>query len=134
MTEHETSVEKRLEAARKEIEGWRARRAKMGPMSAELWAEAIALAGELGVGRVSRELEMNHGALTRRVGPTLAVAKKSRRATARSEFVEVSKAVAAERGLSAVIELTSVSGNRMTVRLSEPVDVGALVAQFQAQQ
>ena len=49
MTEHETCVEKRLAAARQEIMGWRAGRAKLGPLSAQLWAEAIALTGEVGV-------------------------------------------------------------------------------------
>lgn len=130
MSDEETSAEKRLEAAQRGIQSWRAGRLKLGPMPAELWAEAIALAGEVGVARVSRAMEMNHGALSRRVGASKP--SRSRPATALSEFVEVSRARATAR--SSVIELTSSSGSRLTVRLSEPVDVGLLLSQFQARQ
>ena len=98
MTEHETSVEKRLEAARREVKGWRGGRAKLGPMPAELWAEAISLANEVGVGRVARDLEINHGVLSKRVDPTRAAVPRPRHSTARSEFVEVSKAPPVSRG------------------------------------
>ena len=102
----------------------------------ELWEEAIALAGEVGVARVSGALEMNHGALSRRVDPQKSSSRRRpRRSLAHSEFVEVSRAaLPVAKTVSTVIELTSASGNRLTVRLSEPVDVGLLLSQFQARQ
>ena len=129
MSDKKTSAETRLEAARKEIKSWRAGRPKLGPMPPGLWAEAIALSGELGVARVSREMEMNHGALSRRVDSST-----SRPSSALSEFVEVSRSPPLATALSTVIELTSSSGSRLTVRLSQPVDVGLLLSQFQARQ
>lgn len=137
MSKHETNTEERLEAARRGVKNWRAERVKLGPMPAELWAEAIALAGEVGVARVAGALEMNHGALSRRVDPQKPLSRRRPRPSlARSEFVEVSRALPLPltKAVSTVIELTSNSGARLTVRLSEPVDVGLLLSQFQARQ
>jgi|CXWL01.1.fsa_nt_gi hypothetical protein len=134
MSKQETSTEERLEAARRGIKSWRAGRLKLGPMPSELWAEAIALAGEVGVARVSGALEMNHGALSRRVDPQKASSSPRRSSLARREFVEVSRAPAPVKAVSTIIELTSAAGSRLTVRLSEPVDVGLLLSQFQARQ
>ena len=133
MSDQETSAQTRLEAARREIKSWRAGRLKLGPMPTELWAEAIALSGELGVARVSRAMEMNHGALSRRVGSSKSSTSRPP-SSALSEFVEVSRAPPLATALSAVIELTSSCGSRLTVRLSQPVDVGLLLSQFQARQ
>lgn len=130
MSEQDTSAETRLAAARREIMSWRAGRPKQGPMPAELWAKAIALAGEVGVARVSRALEMNHGALSRRVDSKQP--SRRRPSAALSEFVEVSRAPPLANAATTVIELTSSSGSRLTVRLSQPVDVGLLLSQFQA--
>ena len=70
MSKQEMRTEERLEAARRGIKSWRAERLKLGPMPGELWAEAIALASEVGVARVARALEMDHtpcrGGSTRR--------------------------------------------------------------------
>ena len=52
----------------------------------------------------------------------------------RSEFVEVPKPPLMAKQIGTVIELTSASGSRLTVRLSESVDVGLLLSQFQARQ
>ncbi len=133
MSDQETSAEQRLEVARREIKNWRAGRLKLGPMPPELWAKAIALAGEVGVARVSRAMEMNHGALSRRCASS---SPKSRPSSALSEFVEVSRVVTPPlaNAVTTVIELTSSSGSRLTVRLSQPVDVGLLLSQFQARQ
>lgn len=137
MTEQETSAEQRLEAAEKEIRHWRETRPKLGPMPAQLWAEAIALAKVLGAGPVSRKLDLNYGALSRRADPTKVRESKGHgKKTALSGFVEVTQATPAATSLSAntVIELTSASGNRLTVRLSQAVDVSALLSQFQGRQ
>ena len=128
----------RVEEGRTKVDGvksWRAERLKLGPMPAELWAEAIALAGEVGVARVSGALEMNHGALSRRVDPQRSTRHRPRASLAQREFVEVSRAaLPPAKAVSTIIELTSASGGRLTVRLSEPVDVGLLLSQFQARQ
>lgn len=136
MSKQEMSAEERLEAARRGIKSWRAERLKLGPMPTELWSEAIALAGEVGVARVSGALEMNHGALSRRVDPQRSSSRRRPRASlAKREFVEVSRAsLPPAKAVGTVIELTSGSGSRLTVRLNEPVDVGLLLSQFQARQ
>ena len=132
MSKQEMRTEERLEAARRGIKSWRAERLKLGPMPGELWAEAIALASEVGVARVARALEMDHTALSRRVNPPRSSTRRP--SLARSEFVEVSRPLPVAKAVSTVIELTSSSGSRLMVRLSEPVDVGLLLSQFQARQ
>ncbi len=132
MTEKETSADARLEAVQKEIESWRRNRPKLGPMPEEQWAGAIALARELGVSRVAGVLGMNHGALSRRVDPSKVVGPKRTKQTALSKFVEVTQAPAAKP--STVIELTSATGERLTIRVNQSVDLSALVAHFQARQ
>jgi hypothetical protein len=135
MTETETSAAKRLEAARREVEGWRKGRAKMGPMPSALWAEAISLAKELGVGTVARAFDMNHGALARRVDPAKAALRpKQTKRLALSQFVELPRAPLVAAPNSTVIELTSAAGDRLTVRVSQSLDIGALVANFKARQ
>jgi hypothetical protein len=137
-TEHETA-DRRLEEAQREIEGWRKSRVKLGPMPAKLWAEAISLARALGVARVAGKLEMNHGALSRRVGPSRIRKPLQENKTALSKFVEFTPSAPArvpveKASTSTVIELTSASGERLTLRVSQSVDIGALVANFQARQ
>ena len=138
MTEQETNAEKRLETVQKKVEGWRKSRSKLGPMPAELWAEAISLAREIGVSGVAGKLGMNHGALSSRVDPSRALRPRRRKRAGLSKFVEITTApeplpVRAEKP-STVIELTSATGERLTVRMSQSVDIGALVANFQARQ
>lgn len=133
MTEKEMSAAGRLEAVEKEIENWRRNRPKLCPMPAELWAEAISVARELGVSRVAGVLGMNHGALTRRMEPSKVVGPKRTKHTALSKFVEVTQAAAPPKP-NTVIELTSATGERLTIRVNQSVDLSALVAHFQAKQ
>ena len=77
-------------------------------------------------------MELNHGAVSRRVDPS--APGKVRGSTARREFVEVSALPVAKTASTTVIELTSATGNRLTVRLSEAVDVRQLLSEFQARQ
>lgn len=137
MTGQESSAEKRLEEVEREIKRWRGTRLKLGPMPEQLWAEAIGLAKELGAGPVSRKLDLNYGALSRRADPTKVRRPKERgKKTALSEFVEVTQGapVATSPTPNTVIELMSASGNRLTVRLSQTVDVSVLLNQFQGRQ
>ena len=132
--EQKTSAETRLETAQREIQDWRRNRGKLGPMPAELWADAVSLARELGVARVAGKLKMNHGALSNRVDPSRVRTPRREKETALSKFVEFkpsAPAPAPVEKLSTVIELTSVSGERLTVRVNHQVDLGALMANFQ---
>jgi hypothetical protein len=64
----QTSSRGRLAALRRAVEGWRS--GCVGPqgrMPERLWSEAVALAGELGVGRVASGLALSAAALDRRV-------------------------------------------------------------------
>lgn len=137
MSNQETSAAERLEAVRREVENWRKRRPKNGPRPTELWAEAIVLARELGVTRVADSLGMNHGALSRRLELSKVGNPSRLKKTALSQFVEFTPAATVTAGPAApqaltVIELTSAAGERLTVRVSHQVDLGALVANFQA--
>lgn len=134
MTEEETSAYKRLEATRLEIENWRRSRTKLGPMPAQLWTEAISLARELGISKVATALCMSYGKLSRRLNPSaVAEGRKTEAKTALSKFVEVTPPtrIAPSMQASTVIELMSASGERLTVRVNQNVDIGALVANFQ---
>lgn len=139
MTGQGTSADARLEAVRREVENWRRCRTKKGPKPAEVWAEAVSLARELGVCRVADELGMSHGALSRRLDSSKVLKPSRAKETALSRFVEFTpsapaRAPAEKASSSTVIELTSVTGERLTVRVSQSVDIGALVANFQARQ
>lgn len=139
MSDHEMSAVARLEAMRREVENWRKRRAKKGPKPSGLWAEAILLARELGVTRVADSLGMNHGALSRRLELTKVLNPSRESKPALSQFVDCTPAacatvtaVPATAHPMTVIELTSAAGERLTLRVSQQVDLGALVATFQA--
>ncbi len=134
MTEQETSGVKRLEAAQAEVENWRKSRTKLGPMPAALWTEAISLARELGVSKVATALAMSYGELSRRVDPSREALRRPAPKTALSEFVEVAQTTLGRTSVqpSTVIELTSAAGERLTMRLNQNVDIGALVAKFHA--
>ena len=136
MSDQETSAAARLETVRREVENWRKCRPKNGPKPTELWAEAILLARELGVSRVADSLGMSHGALSRRLELSKVLNTSRLSETALSQFVEFRPAATVAAGPApqplTVIELTSAAGERLTVRVSHQVDLGALVANFQA--
>lgn len=123
----------RLEALQGEIGTWRNTREKLGPMPESLWAKTIELSTELGAGRVARALRLNSSAVTKRMGSRKEGTRKKK---ALGKFVEVTKEPMPPRatGNGTVIELTLAGGSRLTVRLNEPVDVGALLSNFQARQ
>ena len=137
MSDEETSAAVRLEAVRRDVENWRKRRPKKSPRPTEQWTEAIVLARELGVTKVADSLGMNHGLLSRRLELSKVDNPSRLKKTALSQFVEVTPAATVTAGPAApgpltVIELTSAAGERLTVRVSHQVDLGALVANFQA--
>lgn len=56
-----------FEEVRRDILGWRSKRAGRSPMPEELWQEAVALARDHGVSMVSRELGLSYGKLKQRL-------------------------------------------------------------------
>lgn len=135
MSDEKMGAAERLEAVRRDAEVWRKRRAKKSARPTEQWAKAIELAQELGVTKVADSLGMNHGLLSQRVELSKVRNPSRLKNTAMSQFVELTPAATVTTVPAApltVIELTSASGERLTVRVSQQVDLGALVANFQA--
>jgi hypothetical protein len=56
-----------LEEARQSFEHWRATREKFGPIPAELWKEAVELAGKYPVTTVSKVLRLSYADLRKRM-------------------------------------------------------------------
>lgn len=111
-----------------QVGAWRQSRAKAGRMPEPLWAEAVALARQLGVNTVRNALGLNYGALRERVE------RKAGRAVPAS-FVELSGAQvlgAAPAATGAVVEVADTDGARLTVRLDAGtvLDVARLVEAF----
>ena len=135
MTEEVTAeAKRRLEIAQQSIGEWRRNRVKHGRMPVELWNEATALARVLGINRVSQVLNINHGQLSRRTHETGGDKGEPAKASL-SHFLEVKpEPVAEEGGSNSVIELSTASGARLTIRLGSTsrVDLGALLVNFSA--
>ena len=130
------------------IARWRAERTRLGPMPQELWRAAVELAGDHGVSATARGLNVDFGALKKRVDRD----REQKRGRGRCalepssygheagtseavHFIELDgSALVTEpspaRGTS--VELSRPDGATMTVRLGgeAAVDVGALVESF----
>lgn len=119
-----------IAALRERVEGWRRSRAAFGPMPAELWAEAEAIARKRGLYATSRGARIDYGTLARRVKS----APESRGQAAAVAFVELRGAESLGQtpiGV-AVVEMADASGRHMTVRLegAGSVDLASLVTAF----
>jgi len=115
------------------IEHWRRMRTKLGPMPAELWDEAVALAAKHGVYTITRTVGVEYNALKRRV-EALAGGGAADEGTVKPAFVELRAAVpdaAAAKG-ETVVEVSDRSGRRMTIRMGSgaAVDVAQVVSAF----
>jgi hypothetical protein len=117
----------RLARVGEQIRQWRRARPKCRPMPAHLWAEATALARELGVHPVKVALGLNYESLRARVARDDAVGAEAPSAS----FVEVSGAeLLATTG--PVVELADGRGMRLTIRLAAAsgLDVAQLIEAF----
>ena len=135
------ALEPRLDAARRAIAEWRRdRRPGMGMPEAH-WAEAVALAGALGVYDVARFLPVDLGALKKRVSAGAARERTAVDSDAGFVALEGARLLAPVSDVarswtppstSAVIELSSSDGARMMVRVDAgaPVDVLGLAHAF----
>jgi hypothetical protein len=120
---------RRIEGLRRRIERWRGGRKRRSPMPTGLWAEASALARDLGVHRVKTALGLNYESLKRRVGeaPTGESASGSSGA-----FVELSGAQLLGPASAPVVEVSDGDGSHLRVQLGtgRDLDVVGLVEAF----
>ena len=115
------------------VEQWRQTRAKLSPMPEELWREAVILAREHGVFKVSRAAHLSYGSLKRRLegsgvqGPVQGLGGAA-------GFIELDalRLFGAAEPAGPVLELSGADGSRLVIRLSsdKAVDVLGLAAAF----
>ena len=136
MSAKERTGSARFEQVRRDIEGWRSSRAKLGPMPEALWAAATRAAQEVGLYPVARALGLNYEALKQRVSAATGRRPATPPRLGCASFVELTH-VARLNGGSAegmVVEVTSADGARLTLRLKGGApDVAALISAFRGQ-
>jgi len=116
-----------LAAARQRLERWRRRRGGRGTrIPAELWEEAVNLAGEEGAEKTARALRLDKGRLERRVE---AAGRAQEARASRFGFVELGAAELGGRGRD-VVQFVSSDGTRVHVELTGSLDVEALARAF----
>ena len=120
----------RLSQLRRRIERWRWTRARRSPMPPELWKAATALARELGVYRVAREIGVGYGSLKDRAGASGESGRREAEA-----FVELDGASllsAPPAPVRSEVELSDARGTTMVIRLAadQTMDVAALLTAF----
>lgn len=116
----------------KRIDEWRRTRGRRTAMPAELWSEAVTLAGSAGAYRIARALRVNFDGLKRRMAEAALVgAEPAKRPSA---FVELTGAeiLGASSTTGTVLEIEDKGGLRLVVRLAKEahLDVAQLVAAF----
>ena len=119
-----------LERAKAGFAAWRETRRGAERIPDGLWDEAVRVARQQGVHRVSRELGLDYNHLKRRCG---GVAPNPAAATLSAPvFVELDGSAAGEAGLACVVELEKGNGTRMRicVRDTVAVDWGKLKEAF----
>jgi hypothetical protein len=104
----------RLEEARRRFHEWRRTRPAIGPIPAELWAEAAICAAEYGVNRTARLLGLDSAKLKRQSG--LGKKPGKQRSPRRATFVEVAPATGAAAP-ECVLEVESRAGTRLRIHL-----------------
>lgn len=148
MTRHRNaSIPPDMKALGQRIDLWRKTRQKRGPMPAELWDSAIALAEKYGVYSTARGLPVDFGGLKRRCDQSAEVSRTaiqtcetsslgtpSRESSETYQFVEIDAAQVMEMPSSSKVsvELSAPDGATMTVRLEggAGVDVIGLAGAF----
>ena len=119
-----------LNELRGDVDRWRARRVRGGPMPPELWDAALDLAATHGIAAVARVVRLDYGSLKKRMVP--AAGGPGRAADGQAQFVELD-AKQFTRALDAagpVVELWEPDGRRLVIRFSghEQLNVPAMVA------
>ena len=114
---------------RERVDGWRRARRGLGPMPAELWAAAVAVARKRGLYETARGAGIDYGKLAKRVKD------ESPEEVAKVEFVEwsgVELLGQVVKPAGAVVEMSDTSGRQVTIHLGggDSVDVAGIVAAF----
>jgi hypothetical protein len=126
------------------IESWRRRAQKPTTgMPLDLWAEAVRLAKQNGLGPVARVLKLNHGKLKKLVtqqiqpGKLTSVARQRQRKATPTEttFVEIPTATVSKSfgsSFSCLLEVESSGRGRLRARIDSatPFDVATILREF----
>lgn len=111
-------LDPRVGPLRKQIERWRQMRPKGSPMPEVLWQAAAKLAREHGVYAAAQALGLSYGSLRTRAEEATAATRTRQESGPQVTFVELPAAVRpAAPGTGVVVEVTGMSGQRLTVRL-----------------
>ena len=116
---------------RERILHWRRTRVKKTRMPEELWAAAVALAGEHGLYATARGLGVSYDSLKQRVQGTRARKKEPKGWAA--AFVELGAPLPLGGGWGGpTLELTDSDGSKLAVRLAanETIDITGLAREF----
>jgi len=115
------------------VEHWRQTRAKLSPMPEALWREAVSLAREHGVFKVSRAARLSYGSLKRRLEGSGAQ-EPARGLGGAAGFIELDplRLFGAAEPAGPLLELSGADGSKLVIRLSsgKAVDVLGLAAAF----
>jgi hypothetical protein len=120
-------IDAEMQRVGRSIDGWRRSRTGSSAMPEELWVQAVALAKDRGVSRVSTALGLGYYGLRKRVESPIAPAG----------FVEIGGAeFLGHAKAGTVVEVRAADGAELTVRLAagSSVDIAALVEQFRRAQ
>lgn len=127
------SIPAEIAQLRERVEEWRRTRRGQGPMPADLWVAAVAVARKRGLYETARGVGIGYGSLVKRMKdePPIGAAGS----LAKVEFAEWSGAGLlgqVSKPAGAVVEMSDTSGRRVTIHLgdAEPVDVAGIVAAF----
>ena len=100
---------------RAQIGRWRARRVKRGPMPSGLWEAAVSLAREQGVARIARVLNVDYGALKRRV---TASGEAAREGASGFMTFDPASLLGRTEPVGTVVEWSAADGSKLVVRLT----------------
>lgn len=108
-----------LQQVKLRLNQWRARNGAPTPIPGQIWAKAVQLARQYGVGHVARALRLDHGALKRRVdGYTPASPARLAPEGAPTTFIELLPAPPPQVIGRCVVEVKSARGDRLRLKLS----------------
>jgi hypothetical protein len=120
-----------LDVLRRRVTGWRAGRTERGPMPADIWDSAVALARMYGPCKISRAVDLDYKSLRLRVARSL-----EKPGLVGPTFVQLPATLSAENVTvpvsGATIEISAPDGSRMAIHLEagRGVEAAGIVAAF----
>jgi len=132
------ALPRRIVELKKQVETWRETREKRTRMPEELWVEAVEVARQHGIWKVSNAVRCSYESLkvrVERVEPPAAVSSAVDAAGPGAGFVSVSPAAqifGSPEPVATEVELVAVDGARLVVRVEgrEGLDVAGLARAF----